>query len=164
MNQSATAHFLVAHRQKNDVALERHLLSLDHDHGHKLRQAFVLHVLRSAAVHGAFDNFSAERRNFPMRWVAGDHIHVVQKNEGTLSSACGMRQTGPQIGATRRILEDLVLDAFLVENLFEKRRGSQLIAGRVSSIQAQVLLHPLDGKIGILLHPRRRNGIGGELG
>ena len=40
--------------------------------------------------------------------------------------------------------EDLVLDPVLIENLLEKSGGLDLVARRVRSIDAQVLLHQLN--------------------
>ena len=51
MNQSdpGSIRLFIRHRQKNHVAIQRHLLALQHHHHDKLRQPFILHVLRAAS-------------------------------------------------------------------------------------------------------------------
>ena len=53
------------------------------------------HVLRTAPINRAIHDVRTERRRFPMRSVAGHHIHVVQEDDRALRLRAGMRQSGP---------------------------------------------------------------------
>ena len=80
---SGAIRLLIAHREKNHVAIERHRFALQCDHHHQLSDAFVLHVLGAAAINGAVEHLAAKRRHSPVRSIAGDDVHVVQKHNRT---------------------------------------------------------------------------------
>ena len=145
--------FFVGYGQKNHIAIKGYFLPLQHHHYYQLGQAFVFHVLCAASPNPAVVNFATEGRNFPMRGIAGDHIHVVQQDDRLLrlSICSGMRQASPEIAASGSVFERAVLDAFLIKNLFVKRNGVHLMAGRVRGVDAQILLHPGHREIGILM-------------
>src|SRR5713226_1265230 len=132
--------FFIAYRQKDYIPVQRRLFSLQYDHDHKLRQTFILHVLSTSPVHRSVDDGAAKRRDFPVRSVARDYIHMVQQNDGALCLGGGMRNTRPKVCAAGSIFEYDVLDSFLVENLLEEGSRALLIAGRVGGVDAQILL------------------------
>ena len=88
--------FFVGYGEKDYVAVEFHLLALQHDHHNQLRQAFVFHVLCAASPEPAVLDLAAEGRNFPVRGIAGDHVHVVEQDDRLLRFRRGMRQARPQ--------------------------------------------------------------------
>ena len=143
--------FFVGDSEKNYVAVELNLFALQHHHHDKLRETFIFHVLRAASPEPAVFDFPAERWNLPVGCVAGDDIHVVEQDERTFALRRGSRQAGPQISASRGVFEDAILDSFLVENFLVKRHRAHLMAGRVGGVDAQVLLHPGDCEIRVLL-------------
>src|SRR5262244_560017 len=142
---------LVTHSEKDDVSVQRNLLALEHDHHDQLRQALVLHVLSASPVNRSVQNLSAKRRNPPMGRVAGHDIHVVKQDDRTLGISSAMRDSRPKIRPSGKILEKLVFYAFLIEGLLEECCRPHLVAWRVGGIYPQVLTHPLDGKVGVLL-------------
>ena len=143
--------FFIADGQKNHVAIKFYLLALQHHHNHELREAFVLHVLRSATVNRSIHDFRAERRSLPMGRIAGHHIHVVEQNDRRLSKRGGVRNARPQIGSSRSIVEHPVLNVFLIEDFFEKVRRANLVAGRIRGVDPKVFPLPLHRKVGVLL-------------
>ena len=86
-----------------------------------------------------------------MRGVTGNHIGVIEQDERSLGLGGGMAKSGPQIAASRRVFENAVLDSFRIEHVFVKRNCAHLVPGRIGGVDAQVLLHPLNRQIGILL-------------
>ena len=134
--------FFVGHGQENHIAIEFNFFALQHDHHDQLRQAFVFHVLSAAAPQPAVFNLAAEGRNLPVRGIAGNHIHVVQQNDRPLrlSVVCGNLR--PQIAASRRILEDAILNPFLIKNILVERNRAHFVAGRIGGVDAQIFLHP----------------------
>ena len=73
-----------------------------------------------------------------------------------------MRDSRPKISAARLVLENPVLDSFVVENLFEEVGSLQFVAGWVRRVDAQVLLEPLNGQIGVVGKMVRRHAGRGE--
>ena len=86
-----------------------------------------------------------------MRWIAGDYVHVVEQDDWALGLGGGMRKARPKISATGRIVEDAVFDPLLIENSLEERNRLHLISGRIGRVDTQVVLHPGNGQVGILL-------------
>ena len=70
---------------------------------------------------------------------------------------CRMRNSRPQVAASGRVLERAILNPFLIQNLLVERHRPHLVARRIRGIDAQVLLHPVHGQIGILLQMLGRN-------
>ena len=62
-----------------------------------------------------------------------------------------MRNSRPQIGPSRSVREQLVLNALLVENLLEEVRRTSFVAGRIRGVDPQIFPLPLDREIGVLL-------------
>jgi hypothetical protein len=145
--------FFIGHGEKNNIAVEFNLLALQHHHHHQLGHAFVFHILRTASPEPAVFDLAAEGRDFPVSRVAGNHVHMVQHDDGPLGLRCSMRQARPPIAASRRVFENAILNAFLLKNLLVESDGAHLMARRVGRIDAQVLLHPRQRQIGILLQP-----------
>src|ERR1700722_15851927 len=134
--------FFVGYSEKDYVAVEFHLLALQHDHHNQLREAFIFHVLCAASPEPPVLDLAAEGRNFPVCGIAGDHIHVVEQDDRLLRFRGGMRYARPNITAARGKFENAILNSFLIENLFVKRNSAHLMSGRVRGVDAQVLLHP----------------------
>jgi len=149
--------FFIADGEKDDVTVQRHLLALQHDHGYQLRQPFILHVLSTAAPQVTILDVAAEGRNLPVRGVAGDHVHVVQQNDWALCLSRGVGKPRPQIGTPGRVFENLGSDALVIEDLLQEHGRTRFISRRIGRVDAQVLLHPGDGEVGILLQVSRRN-------
>lgn len=83
--------------------------------------------------------------------VTGDNIHVIQQDDRPPSRFDGVRHACPEIAAPGRIFEGDVFDSLLVENVLVKGNGAHLVARRVGGIDAQILLHPSYGEVGVLL-------------
>src|ERR1700716_2533905 len=80
---------------------------------------------------------------------------------GRFASAVGMRKPSPEIGTPRRIFENLVSDAFVVEDLLQERGRAQFIPGRIGRVDAPVLLPKRPGEVGIqfqLISRKARRG------
>jgi len=82
---------------------------------------------------------------------------MVQEDYGPPGVSRRVRDAGPEIGAPRSVVEDPVFDSFLVQNLRGEGNRARFVAGRVGSVDAKLILHPLDSQIGILLQPVGRN-------
>ena len=71
----------VGNREKDDVAIERNSLPLQHDHHDELGKSLIFHILSAASPQIPVPELAAKRRHFPMRGIAGDHVDVVQQND-----------------------------------------------------------------------------------
>ncbi len=138
------AALLAGLRQKDDVAVERHVEPLEQQHRHQPAGEVVLVVDRAASVDPAAVARGAERRELPLRLVDGDHVAVAHDQQRLLLAVAF--QAGDDVGAVGVEREDLRRDAGLVEHAFEVLGHDVLVAGRVARVEAQhrlELLHHL---------------------
>ena len=111
---------------------------LEQDHRHQVKQALAFHVER--APNRAVLDHAGKRIDFH---AVGSAVTSVW-----LSRIMGRFEPLPlrraMMFASGFVFEDLILDAVLIEDLLEEPGGFNLVARRVRSIDAQVLLHQLN--------------------
>src|ERR1700722_14190297 len=154
--------FLVAYSEENDITFQFYFFTLQHHHDHELRQAFILHILRAAAVNRAVNNLPIEGRDSPVRRGAGDHIHVVQQDDRPQSRRSVLRNSSPQISPACSIAEYTVLNAFAVEDFLKEVGREGFVPRRIRSVDPQVFPLPPYREIGVLLHPFEGNAVRGK--
>ena len=74
--------FLSGLREKNHVAVERHVLPLEHEHHHQRGHEVVLVVERTPPINVSAVARAAERREGPLRCVDRHHIGVCHDSSG----------------------------------------------------------------------------------
>ena len=102
-----------------------------------------------------------------MRRVAGDNVHVIEQDDRTLR-LCVVCGTTAHRSARPGWYSKTWFSIPSWSRIFLKNCARlHLVAGRIGCIDAEVLLHPIHGEVGVLLHTvgrdtcRRPAGLGG---
>src|SRR6185369_10172160 len=110
-----------------------------------MKQSLAFHVERAATVDRIVLDDAGERIDFPRSRFGSDDVHVTEQDYGTFRTVAF--ETRDDVCAPGLVLEDLVLNAVLIEDLLQKLRRLELVAGRIRSVDAQILLHQIDGHV-----------------
>jgi hypothetical protein len=113
-----------------------------------VKQSLAFHVERTATVDRIIFDDACKGIDFPRSRFGSDDVSMAQEDDGTFRTV--PFETRDDICATGFIFEYIVLDSVLIEDLLEKPRRLDLIAGWVRSIDAQVLLHQINRHVLIL--------------
>ena len=135
--------FLAGLRDKDHVAIERDMETLQHHHRHEVGQQIALVVQRAAAVDIAALAGGAEGREDPFGSIDPDRVAVAHDQQRPLGSVAF--QPGNQVGAGRVLGDKHRGDAFRVQNLLDVLGDFGFIAGRVGAVDAHQSLEVAHG-------------------
>ena len=120
--------------EKDDVAIERHVLPLEHEHHHEAGDEIVLVVHRPTAVDIPAVARGAEGRMGPLLRIDVDDIGVPHDEERTLLATA--LEAGDHVGTARLEGQDLGGDAVRLEHLLQILGRRLLVAGRIGRVHA----------------------------
>ena len=120
--------------QEDDVAIERHVLPLEHQHDHQAGDDVVLVVHGAAAVDVAAVARGAEGRIRPLLRVDVDDVGVPHDEEGPLLAVA--LEAGDDVRTLGLEGQDLGRDALRLEHLLQIVGRRLLVAGRVGRVHA----------------------------
>ncbi len=135
--------FFAGFGEQDDVAIERHVLPLQHQHQHDAGHEVVLVIDGAASIYVAAFADRAERRMRPLGGIDGHHVGVAHDQDWTLLAVA--LDARDEVGARRHLREHLVWNPFLVEYLLEIFDRPRLIARRAAGVELQQCLEMLDG-------------------
>ncbi len=133
---------LVGRRQEHEVALERHPRALEGEQSRQVQDARRLHVDRAAPVEVAVGDDASERVDRPVAPVGVYDVDVMVQDDSAEGAVA--LQARAQTGAPGARLDRLALDALARQDLGQKPRAGDLVAGGIGGVDLQIAAQELD--------------------